>query len=131
MISVDWKDVLGWSGEQIRDLRVAGYSYLRQGMYHRAITFFEALVALDSKSFYDLHSLGGLYLQTGNLRRALDYFNRALELDNTYPPLLLNRAKALLLLGEREEGMALAQSLVTVKNRRVRNLAQALLMAYS
>lgn len=127
---MDWCDVLGWTEEQLRDLRATGYSYVVQGLYERAAIFFEALVAIDPKSAYDVQTLGAIYLQTGQSEQALDQLEKALDLQPTHLPTLLNKAKALLISGKLAEGLALAQSLTRVPRARVRNLAEALIMAY-
>lgn len=130
-MAVDWKDVLDWTEEQVDDLRLTGYGYLRQGLYERAIIFFEALISLDPTSLYDQQTLGALYLQIGNARRAIDTLDQALTLDPKDLSTRLNKAKAHLTLGERDIGLALARALTAVKERRIRNLAEALLLAYA
>ena len=53
MGKINWKDHLGWSEEQLEDLRYTGFSYIRQGKYEIALAFFEALVILDPSSVYN------------------------------------------------------------------------------
>jgi tetratricopeptide (TPR) repeat protein len=130
-MTVDWKDVLDWTEEQVNDLRLTGYGYLRQGLYERAVVFFEALVSLDGTGLYDQQTLGALYLQVGDARRAIQALDKALVQDPTDLPTQLNKAKAHLTLGERDLGLLLARRLTQVKDRRIRNLAEALLLAYS
>jgi len=95
MSDVDWISILGWGQEELEDLRLVGYSYIRQGKYDIATTFFEALVVLNPNSIYDMQTLGALYLQRGNNLMALNYIEKALKLDPTHAPTLLNRTKAL------------------------------------
>ena len=130
-MAVDWRDVLDWTEEQVDDLRLTGYGYLRQGLYERAIVFFEALVSIDPANLYDQQTLGALYLQIGDARRAIDTLDRALALDPADLPTQLNKAKAHLTLGERETGLALSRTLTRAADRRIRNLAEALLLAYA
>ncbi len=129
-MAVDWLDVLGWTEEQVQDVRVTGYGYFRQGHYAHAIVFFEALISLNPESVYDLEMLGALYLQKGDYKRAIETLDRAMSLAPDHQESRLNKAKAHLSLGEREEGLGLAQELSRSPNHRVRNLATALVMAY-
>ncbi len=80
MSNVEWLSILGWGNEELEDLRFVGYSYIKQGKYDIAITFFESLVILNPDSFYDLQTLGALYLQKGNNLMALNYIEKALKL---------------------------------------------------
>lgn len=131
MGQVNWTDLLGWTEEEINDLRFVGYSYVKEGHYPIAKKFFEALVVLCPESSYDLQTLGAIYLETGDNLQALNYFDKALKIDAEHAPTLLNRAKALLLLGYRRQGLAQATSLKKSLNNRVANQAEALLLAYS
>lgn len=128
---IQWNDVLDWTEEQVDDLRLTGYGYLRQGFYDRAIVFFEALVSLNPTGLYDQQTLGALYLQIGDARRAIEILDVALELDPADLAVRLNKAKAHLTLGERDIGLALARRLTAVKERRIRNLAEALVLGYA
>ncbi len=85
MSQVDWLSILGWNKDELEDLRFVGYSYIKQGKYDIAITFFEALTILSPDSVYDLQTLGALYLQKGNNLMALNYIEKAIKLD-AYPP---------------------------------------------
>ena len=58
MSQVDWLSILGWNKDELEDLRFVGYSYIKQGKYDIAITFFEALTILSPESVYDLQTLG-------------------------------------------------------------------------
>ena len=106
----EWKQILKWSEKEINDLRFIGYSYLKQGIYPTALTFFNALLALNPDSAFDLSTLGALHLQMGNGISALDCIDRALRLDPQNLLVQLNRAKALFLLGYRRQGLFLEKS---------------------
>ena len=131
MSQVDWLSILGWNKEELEDLRFVGYSYIKQGNYDTAISFFEALSVLAPQSTYDLQTLGALYLQKGNNLLALNYIERALRLDATHSPTLLNRTKALFALGYKRQALAQAQSLIKNQDQHISNQASALVLAYS
>src|SRR5580698_5821008 len=103
MSQVDWLSILGWGKDELEDLRFVGFSYIKQGKYDIATTFFEALVIFAPDSIYDLQTLGALYLQRGNNLMALNYIEKALKLDPTHLPTLLNRTKALFALGYKKQ----------------------------
>ena len=86
MSNIDWCQKLNWGEDQIEDLRLAGYSYIRQGKYDIALSFFEALVILDNKSAYDARTLGGLYLQQNEPLIAINWFEKALKLEKNHGP---------------------------------------------
>ncbi len=131
MAKENWLDLLGWNKTQIEDIRFAGYSYVKQGLYEEALKFFEVLVILSHKNPYDFQTLGALYLETGNNLSALSYFERALQLDSTHEPTLLNRAKALFLLGYKRQGLAQSTKLEGSSNDLIASEARALKLAYS
>lgn len=112
------------------DLRILAYNYLKEGQYRRAVTLFEALVVLRTDYPYDQQTLGALYLQMNEPERAVEQLKSALELKKSHLPTQLNLAKALLITGEREEGLARVYRLAKARNRRVRDTAEALIMAY-
>lgn len=128
---IHWREVLGWTEDQLEDIRVAGYAYLRQGKYDIAINFFEALCALDSENAYDAQTLGALYVQMNKPAQALKYFDRALKLETDHAPTLLNLTKALFMLGKRAEGLKLANILKNEPDQKIANMARALILAYS
>lgn len=130
MSQVDWLSILGWDAEELEDLRFVGYSYIKQGKYDIAITFFEALVILNPESIYDLQTLGALYLQKGNHLMALNYIEKALKLDPTHLPTLLNRAKTLFALGYKRQALAQARALEKSTHEQIAGQAQALILAY-
>jgi tetratricopeptide (TPR) repeat protein len=128
---MNWLEVLGWGKEQMEDLRFVGYSYLKQGKYDIALTFFEALAVLNPQSAYDLQTLGALYLELGRNLLALTYVERALKVDPTHLPTQLNRAKALFLLGYRKQATAQAKNLELSPEPTIASGASALLLAYA
>lgn len=131
MSNVNWQELLGWSEEEINDLRFVGYSYIKQGHYQTALKFFEALVIISPSSGYDLQTLGALYLQIGDNLNALNYLDKALKIEPNHGPTLLNRAKALFLLGYNRQGIAQANALKTHVDAKVAGQAEALLLSYS
>jgi tetratricopeptide (TPR) repeat protein len=131
MSDADWIAILGWGQEELEDLRLVGYSYIRQGKYDIATTFFEALVVLVPHSVYDTQTLGALYLQKGNNLMALNYIEKALKLDPTHAPTLLNRTKALFALGYKKQALAQAHHLENHPEVEIAHQAQALILAYS
>jgi tetratricopeptide (TPR) repeat protein len=131
MSQVNWLEILGWNQEELEDLRFVGYSYIKQGHYDIAISFFEALVILSPNNPYDLQTLGAIYLQKGNNLKALNFLELALKLDPTHAPTLLNRTKALFALGYKRQALMQAHHLTTHEDPLVANQASALLLAYS
>ncbi len=128
---MDWLSVLGWTAEELEDLRFVGYAYIKQGKYDIALSFFEALVVLAPHSAYDLQTLGAIYLQQGNNLMALNYIEKALKLEPHHSPTLLNRAKVLFALGYKKQGLIQAKALETHPDEVVSGQAQALLLAYA
>ena len=127
---INWRDKLGWTEEQLDEMRFAGFSYIRQGKYDIALPFFQALVVLDPESSYDSQTLGALHLQMNNPELALKALDRALKIEADHGPSLLNLAKALFMLGRKEEGLKLAEILSREKDPAIANIAKALLLAY-
>src|SRR5262245_16344861 len=130
MAKIDWKQQLGWTEDHLEDLRYAGYAYIRQGKYDIALPFFEALSVLDPESAYDIQTLGALYMQLNNPVKAIKAFDKALKLDADHGPTLLNLAKALFMMGKKEEGLKLANILKNEPNAFISNVAKALILAY-
>ena len=127
----NWNEILGWTSEQVDDLRLLGFSYLKQGKYDVAISIFEALILISQDSAYDLQTLGALYLETGNNLQALNTIEQALKVDPAHESTLLNRTKALFALGYRRQALAQAKSLELLSNQEIANQAKALLLAHS
>lgn len=130
MEKIDWLKRLGWGVEHLEDLRNIGYAYIRQGKYEIALPLFEALHVLNPDSPYDTQTLGALYLQLNNPAKALKIFDKALKLDAEHSLTLLNVAKALFLLGRKEEGLRLANILKNERNPTISGTARAFLLAY-
>lgn len=132
MGTINWLERLGWTEEHVEDLRYTGYSYIRQGKYDIALSFFEALAVLDPSSAYDAQILGAIYLQLNQPHKALKCFDRALKLESTdQGPTLLNLAKTFFSMGKKEEGLKLVNILKNEKNQAIANVAKALILAYS
>jgi|JI9StandDraft_2_1071091.scaffolds.fasta_scaffold173459_2 tetratricopeptide (TPR) repeat protein len=129
--AIKWLDLLGWTEEEMNDLRFVAYSYIKQGHYKTALKFFEALAVLCPHSAYDLQTLGALYLETGDNLTALNYLDRSLQIEANHPPTLLNRAKALLLLGYHKQGIGAALQLQTHTDPKIRGQAEALILSYT
>jgi tetratricopeptide (TPR) repeat protein len=130
MSGVNWLDLLGWSEDELQDLRFVGYSYVKQAHFETALKFFEALIVLKPDSIYDLQTIGAIHLEMGAYQKALKYIDQALILDPTHEETLLNRTKSLLLLGYNSQGRTLAKRLMTAKDEKIKNNAEALLLAY-
>ena len=126
----NWNEILGWTAEQIEDLRLLGFSYLKQGKYDIATSIFESLVIVSSDNAYDLQTLGALYLETGQNLQALNTIEQALKLDPTHEMTLLNRTKALFALGYRRQALAQAKALELFPNQEISGQAKALLLAH-
>lgn len=131
MSQIDWLSILGWNKDELEDLRFVGYSYIKQGKYDIATTFFEALVILAPESVYDLQTLGALYLQRGNNLMALNYIEKAIKMDPTHLPTLLNRTKALFALGYKKQALSQARALENCSQEQIAGQAQALILAHS
>lgn len=130
MSDLNWLEVLGWGKEEMEDLRFVAYSYIKQGVYDVALTFFDALNVLSPPTAYDLQTIGALHLQMGNGLKALDYLDRALKLDPSHLPTLLNRAKALFLLGYKRQGLMQVVELEKCSDPQIQSQASALVLAY-
>lgn len=130
MGNINWRDKLGWTEEHIEDLRYTGYSYIRQGKYEIALSFFEALAVLDPENVYDTQTLGALYLQLNQPTQALKYLDMALKLDGEHGPTLINLTKVFFMLGKKEEGLRLANILKNESNSHISSVAKALILAY-
>ncbi|NGX38922.1 MAG: hypothetical protein KR126chlam1_00238 [Chlamydiae bacterium] len=130
MSDVNWIEVLDWGPDELEDLRFVGYSYLKQGKYDIALTFFEALVVLSPDNPYDLQTLGALHLQKDNNLMALNFIERSLKLEPDHLPTKLNRAKTLFALGYKRQAIKEAEELSKCEDPSITDQASALLMAY-
>ena len=130
MSGLNWLEILEWGEEEVNDLRVVAYSYIKQGVYDVALTFFDALNVLTPPIPYDLQTLGALHLQIGNGLKALDFLDRALRAEPTHLLTQLNRAKALFMLGYRKQGLVQAEQLLKCPDAVIASQASALILAY-
>jgi tetratricopeptide (TPR) repeat protein len=128
---VAWREVIGWSQDEIDELRAIGYSYLRQGQYKVAQTFFEALVVLDPANLFDLKTLGGLRDIAGDAPGAIDTFTQVLQHAPQDTFALLGLAKAELSAGKQTQAIERLRTLSTSSQKRIALDAQALILAYS
>lgn len=128
---IDWKQILGWGDTQIQDLIFVGYSYIKEGHYHIALRFFEALISLEPENLYCTQTLGALYLQTGNHLYALNYLDRALKINPSDAKTQLNKTKALFLLGYKKQALESAKTLSSHSDSFIADGATALLLAYA
>lgn len=128
---INWRESLGWSEEQLEDLRFTGYSYIRQGKYDIALPFFEALSVINPDNAYDAQTLGALYLQLGQAEKAAKSLDKALKIETDHGPTLLNLTKALFMLGRTKEALKLAEILSREPDSSIANIAKALILAYS
>lgn len=126
MSHIQWTEVLGWGQGELDDLRYVAYSYIKQGIYDVALTIFNALAVLTPQTAYDLQTIGALYLQMGENLKALDHFDRALRFDPTHLDTQLNRAKALLALGYKQQAITQAVFVEKQADPEVSPQAQAL-----
>lgn len=131
MSQVNWREILGWSNEQLEELRFSGFSFLREGHYQKALIFFQALVILDPENAYDAQTLGAIYLQMGDGVKALKVLDQALRLEPAHEPSLLNKAKALLITNQRVAAMELAHKLEKSIDPTIAGDASALVFAYT
>ncbi len=127
---MNWLEVLGWGSEELTDLRYVAYSYIKQGIYDVALTFFDALAVLSPPTAYDLQTMGALHLQLGNGLKALDYLDRALKMESHHFLTQLNRAKALFMLGYKRQGLVQVLELEKCEDPDIASQASALVLAY-
>ena len=131
MAKVNWREILGWSDDQLEELRLSGFSFLREGHYQKALLFYEALVILDPSSDYDAQTLGALYLHLGEHAKAIPILEQALKLDPTHEPSLLNKAKALLMANRKFEALEIIKQLEKSADSAISGDAAALIYAYT
>jgi tetratricopeptide (TPR) repeat protein len=131
MAKANWREILGWTDDQLEELRFSGFSFLREGHYQKALLFFEALVILAPESAYDMQTLGALYLQMGENQKALHTLNQALKLEPTHEPTLLNKAKALFAINQRPEALAIVSTLELSPDQTIAGDASALKLTHS
>lgn len=131
MSPMNWLEILGWDKNKVDDLRYVAFSYIKQGGYDIALSFFDAIVILTPPNAYDLQTIGALHLQLGNSLKALDYLDRALTIEPNHLPTQLNRAKVLFMLGYKKQGIQQAQELTNCPDPDIAAAASALILGYS
>jgi len=131
MSTFNWKELLEWGEEDLQNFRFVGYSYIKQGHYEIGKLFFETLLIVANENDYDLQTLGAVYLQLGDYLHSLNFFEKALRLSPNHAPTLLNRAKALFLLGYKSSAIQAAKALESHSDNTISSQASALLLAYS
>lgn len=130
MSQLNWLEILGWGEGEVNDLRYVAYSYIKQGIYDVALTFFDAVTVLSPPIAYDLQTIGALHLQLGNGLKALDFLDRALKLEPNHLLSKLNRAKALFMLGYKRQGLMQVLELQKCPDPEIAAQASALVLAY-
>lgn len=128
---MNWQQMLNLSQNQINDIKHVGFSYIKQGSYDIALTFFQALHTFQPQDPYNLQTLGAIHLQTANYIKALEFLDKALKLDPRHLPTLLNKACALFFLGYKQQSLTLAQFLAKQPEPEIHQMAKALLLAAS
>jgi predicted Zn-dependent protease len=127
MSQINWTEILGWKDQELDDLRYIAYSYIKQGIYDVALTFFDALAVLTPQTAYDLQTIGALHLQMGNSLKALEHLDRALKIDPSHLPSQMNRAKALLALGYKQQAIQQLSSIANQEDQTFKDQALALI----
>ena len=130
MAKTNWLEILDWNKDQLEDIRYLAFSYVKEGQYDIALKMFHALIILEPDNAYDLQTLGSIYLEKGNSLEALDYIDRSLKIESSHLPTLLNRAKALLSLGYKKQGLTQAIALEKCPSKIISSRAQALISSY-
>lgn len=128
---MDWSELFDWTEEQLDDLRCIGFSYIKQGHYDIALDFFHALNIIHPNNPYDMQTLGALYLQKGKHLEALNYIDQSLKFDAHHSPTLLNRAKALFMLGYKKQAIIQAKELLFSENKNISAQASTLLHTFA
>ncbi|MCB1181752.1 MAG: tetratricopeptide repeat protein [Chlamydiia bacterium] len=131
MSTVNWSEILGWNAEQLEELRLAGFSYLKEGHYEKALLFFKALTVIDPQNLYDHQTLGALYLQMGKDDLALEILDKALNLDPKDETTQLNKVKTLLSLAKKQEALKILAPLAKSTDPSISGDATALLTTYT
>jgi tetratricopeptide (TPR) repeat protein len=127
----NWVQKLSLSENEIEDLRVLAYSYIRQGHYKTALKIYQGICILTNQAPEDLETLGALFLQNGQAKEAIDPLEKALKIHKDHLKTRLNYAKALLLSGYRQRGIQECLDLLNCSDAAVASDATALKIAYS
>ena len=128
---IDWIEILGWEKDQLDELQLLAYAYIRQGKFDIALTFFKALCVLDPDNLYNVQTLGALLLEMDKNEAACEVLEDAREKNPKDPYIALNLAKAWIQTGKKDEALKLAKKLTASKNNLIANNAKALLLAYA
>ena len=116
--------------EQIADVRLVAYAYLRQGILDTALVFFEALLELDRETPYDLHTVGAIYLEMGRPEKALSFLDLSLQKEPDNQIAQINRVKAFSALGKKRQALLGAIDLKKSADPSIAKEAEALTLAY-
>lgn len=127
----DWLHKLGLSENELDDLRVLAYSYIRQGHYTTALKIYRGILVLSKKAPEDLETFGALLLQTGQHKESIEPLEKVLKIHKDHLKTRLNYAKALLLSGYRQRGIQECLDLMRCQEPRIASDAEALKLAYS
>jgi len=130
MAKINWLDLLEWDDNQLNDIRMVAYAYLKQGQYDVALKLFKMLNVIKPNTPYDIQTLGAIYLQTGKNLEALSLFDQAIKLQPNHYPTLLNRGKALLYLGYKKQAIEQIRQLLYCPERDIATQASALISTY-
>lgn len=129
-MSNNWKEYLKLTDQQIIEIRMAGYSYLRQGHYEKALHFFRALTTLTPDYIYDWQTLGAILLEMGDYNAALEILENALQMDRDHLQTRFNHATTLLMLGYKKPAHSELLRLLACDDNRIASKAEALLIAH-
>jgi tetratricopeptide (TPR) repeat protein len=130
-MAASWLEKLGLSDNELEDLRILAYSFIRQGHYKTALKICKGSVILSNKAPEDLETLGALLLQIGEAKEAIDPLEKALKIHKDHLKTRLNYAKALLLSGYRQRGVQECIELMRSVDPVISSDAEALKLAYS
>jgi predicted Zn-dependent protease len=131
MEKTNWIDLLEWDENQLEDLRVVGFTYIKQGKYDIALHFFKTLNILEPKNAYNLQTLGAIYLQMNKNLEALNFLDKSLKIEPNHSLSLLNKSKALLSLGYKKQALVQIKNIIESGDPEVVSQAVALQMTYS
>jgi tetratricopeptide (TPR) repeat protein len=131
MGAINWKEVVGWNDEQLEELELTAFAYLRQGKYDVALDILQALAVIRKDHVYTIQTLGGLLLEMDRPDEALPHLEHALKLLPDDAPTKMNKTKALFMLHRKEEGLEMAYQLRKNKNFEIASVAKALILAHS
>ena len=88
-------DLSGYGREDLAGLAEIGYNLLQQGKLEDALTIYQGVYALDSKSQWGASSIGCIYQRMGRDEDAMKLYNEALQIDPNDIHVLANRGELL------------------------------------